>query len=540
MASAQSGNGSHDLRMARLAATTTSLRALKPYLDGQRAFRAGNVTAAEEAFQRTVAVDSAFALGWYWLAVAAQWMLDPATSQRAADNAVRAGHALPERERELLAAFSAYVDGRSDEAEKRYRALTATSPDDVEAWRGLGEVLFHYNWASGRLAAESRPAWERVLRADPGDWGALVHLSQVAARERHWSEVDTLVQRQLGDDSTDLVQLPVRALRAFAVHDTAEENRVIAGLQRTMHLWSLLAAWSVAVDVGDVAGAERLARVPTDSGRRPEVRALAHITLAHLALARGRKAAALAELDSAQAAFPPWGAQYRGFFLALPFVPASREELVSARDALVNVAGATAARQIVTPSPWISVHESVAPQVSHYVAARLSLRLGELDEALRYADDLDRDAGSPSAQALAVDLAREVRAADIAARGQPATALSSASERGPDLPFVYPWTSPFYSRALARFERATLLASLGRHDDALRAYSVFTDNSLDDLIFAAPAHLARARLLERSGDTARAKAEYGAFLALWRGCDPELRGSLGEAEAALTRLGQVR
>ena len=524
-----------DARIARLAATTTTLEAFKEYLEGQRRFREGNSPGAEEAFRRAVTLDSSFALGWYRLGGTAYWMLDAGTARTAAQNALRSGHGLPEREQALFAAFAAYVDGRSDEAERRYRTITATAPNDVEAWRGLAEVLFHYNWRAGRAAVESRQAWEKVLRADPDEWGAQLHLSQVAARQRRQQEVDSLVRRQLRGDSLSLLQLPVRAIRAFAIRDTIEQRRVIDGLRSSAHFWSIIAAWYVAVDVGDLAGAERIARVPTDSSRRPEVRALARITLAHLALARGRLAVALAQLDSAEAEYPPWGAQFRGYFLALPFVPARREELVGTRDRLVNSSAAT--RPMVTPSPWLAVHQGITRQVTYYVSAMLSLRLEDRPTALRWADSLARQSATGEAAVVGQSLARDVRAADMASRGITSGLAALARDGGPDLPFVFPWTSPFYSRGLARFESARVAATLGHPDEALALYAGFADNSLTDLVFAAPAHLESARLFERAGDRARARAEYAAFVALWRECDPALRPLVRDAEAAMARVG---
>jgi tetratricopeptide (TPR) repeat protein len=531
------GRGSaSDERMARLAATTTSLRALRPYFEGQRALREGNLTLAGEQFRHSVTIDSAFSLGWFRLAGTATWMLDPATARAGAERALRTSAALPEVDRALLSAFAAYVDGRFVDAEKRYRAITVSWPEESEGWRGLGEVLFHYNWIAGRRAAEARTAWERVLRADPSDWGALAHLSEVAAREGRPAEVDSLVSRQLRGDSSDLLRLPAQALRAFALHDVAEQDRVVAQLRKTTHLWSMLAAWNVAVDLGDLAGAERLTRVLADSARRPEVRALAHLTLAHLQLARGRRNAAFAEIDSVESFYPPWGPPYRGLLLSLPWVPAAKEELIRARERLARGSVDSPAPHIVTPSPWISTHESIAPYVGTYVRALLSLRLGEPQLAGRLADSLERRTGDSEATALAIDLGRTVRAGDLATRGQREAALALISEHGPDLPFVYPWTSPVYSRGLPRYQRASLLASLGRSEEAIRAFGGFADNSLFDLIFVAPAHLERARLLERTGQSAAARQELEAFIALWRDCDPELRPALRESEAALERL----
>jgi hypothetical protein len=184
----------------------------------------------------------------------------------------------------------------------------------------------------------------------------------------------------------------------------------------------------------------------------------------------------------------------------------------------------------------MTVQESAAAQARDYVRALLSQRLGDGAAARLLADSLQRRPGGAEARALGAELARAVRAADVEVRDGADAALALGLEHGPDLPFVYPWTSPFYSRALARYERAALMARAGRRDEAIRAYGAFSDNSLFDLVFAAPAHLERARLLDRAGQAAAARREYQAFVALWRECDEELRPAVREAGEAVVRL----
>ncbi|MGD8869814.1 MAG: BTAD domain-containing putative transcriptional regulator, partial [Gemmatimonadales bacterium] len=68
------GVGGPGTRLSTLAALTTqSLPALKEYLRGENAYRGGQFDSAVAAFQRAVAVDSTFALGYYRLAVAGSY-----------------------------------------------------------------------------------------------------------------------------------------------------------------------------------------------------------------------------------------------------------------------------------------------------------------------------------------------------------------------------------------------------------------------------------------------------------------------------------
>ncbi len=125
--------------VARIAAVTTdSLSALKDYLHGERALRSGQYLEAAEAFQHAVAVDSSFALAWYRLSVAYEWLTRDNLVAQAAEQAFRHSGRLAERDRRL---FEAAVSGwarcsstmgprkvaRSPNRAKRSSAFSSTS-----------------------------------------------------------------------------------------------------------------------------------------------------------------------------------------------------------------------------------------------------------------------------------------------------------------------------------------------------------------------------------------------------------------------------
>ena len=165
LVSADRGQGA---RLAQTAAvTTTSLPALKAYLDAERNLRAAEFDSAVAGFQAATALDSSFALAHYRLAVAAAWtgrsgLLAPSIS-RALGLASRLG----ERDRALLAAFAEVARGVPDTAERRYREILEKYPDDLEARFQLANVLFSYNAPRGRPPGEAREHYDRVLQVDP-------------------------------------------------------------------------------------------------------------------------------------------------------------------------------------------------------------------------------------------------------------------------------------------------------------------------------------------------------------------------------------
>jgi tetratricopeptide (TPR) repeat protein len=163
-----SGDQGQGARLAQTASlTTNSLPALKAYLAGERNLRAAQFDSAVAGFQAATAQDSSFALAYYRLAVASAWtgrmgLLGPSISR-----ALALADRLGERDRALLTAFAEMARGNADEAERRYREILETYPDDLEARFQLANVLYSYNAPRGRPPGEAREHYDRVLMVDP-------------------------------------------------------------------------------------------------------------------------------------------------------------------------------------------------------------------------------------------------------------------------------------------------------------------------------------------------------------------------------------
>ena len=180
LATGAAGSGSRVTQLA--AVTTSSLTALKHYLEGEGAFREGRFDPAVEALQAAVAADSQFALAFYRLSIAAEWALRPDIAELAAEQAVRHANRLSDRDRRLLEGVLAQREGRSQEAERVFRAVVSIWPQDVETWIQLGEVQFHYGPLMGQSADRSQPAFERAMALEPDNSIPLIHLLRLAAR----------------------------------------------------------------------------------------------------------------------------------------------------------------------------------------------------------------------------------------------------------------------------------------------------------------------------------------------------------------------
>src|SRR5687767_6114435 len=151
------------------ARTTTSLPALKEYLNAEAALRAGNKDTAIAGFRRAVDQDSTFALAYYRLAVAAGWHdRQQDLASWATARALAVSDRMVERDRRLLSAYAGFRRGAADSAEALYRGLLRDYPDDLEAQFQLADLLYQYNPLRGRPRSEARELFDAVLAYDPG------------------------------------------------------------------------------------------------------------------------------------------------------------------------------------------------------------------------------------------------------------------------------------------------------------------------------------------------------------------------------------
>jgi tetratricopeptide (TPR) repeat protein len=531
-----SGTGPASSALSSLAATTTaSLAALKAYLEGERHLRQGRFTLARESLHRAADEDPGFSLAWYRLSVAAEWLTDRELQDLAAERALRTSDRLPERERQLLQAFVAWRRG-SPRAETMYRAIIGTYPDAVEAWIQLGEVLFHYGPLSGRSISDSREAWERVLAFEPDHLGALHHLQRVASVEGRRAELSLLTDRVLSLSPQSEKALEARAVRAFGLGDPEEQERVISELRLSSDAAALGVMRTVATYTDNLAGAAAVARTITPDTRASEVCALAHVFLAYLEVARGRWRAAREELDAAAGSDAAWALEARAHLATVPFLPWSAEDLRGVRDELLRWRASEQPPR-TTQSLFVRAHNGLHAHIRSYLLALLSVRLGDQTAAGRHAADLVDLPGSALQRALAHCLSEHVRAELAAQRGDPREGLDALSRTELEVGYELPLASPIYSRAAARFLRATLSEATRCHDEALRWLASFDATSVYDLIYVAPALSRRGTLLERLGRRDAAIASCRRAVALWMEHDPELAPIIAPATERLAALG---
>jgi tRNA A-37 threonylcarbamoyl transferase component Bud32/tetratricopeptide (TPR) repeat protein len=148
--------------------TTTSLPALRAYLDGMAAHRRGHYANARASFDRALLNDSTFALAALRGMRSAIWL--GGVREGRDEIAWRYRNRLPRRDLLLLYAMLGFnwPIGSAREDLDNAEVLVTAAPDDPEAWSELGDRLFHYGALAGVPDAPERAlrAYLRSLRLD--------------------------------------------------------------------------------------------------------------------------------------------------------------------------------------------------------------------------------------------------------------------------------------------------------------------------------------------------------------------------------------
>ncbi|MCL7958915.1 MAG: hypothetical protein M8861_01845 [marine benthic group bacterium] len=157
--------------------TTTSVDALKAYLEGEAQYRRSAFVEAIEAYQRAVEIDSTFAMAHYRLSKAYGWERGNGGFGGHFRTAQRLSDRLAERERTQVEAYVAFLDGRILETIDMLEEAVRRHPDDVEAWFTLGDAFYHIGDQALRdRLSESDRAFERALALDPTLGPTHIHL----------------------------------------------------------------------------------------------------------------------------------------------------------------------------------------------------------------------------------------------------------------------------------------------------------------------------------------------------------------------------
>lgn len=498
--------------------STSSLPALKAYLEGEAAFRRGAYGAAVDAFERAAALDTAFALAYYRASVAADWVLQPGEAPRLAELAFRHRDRLAPRARGVLTALRASRHGDFMEATQQLRSVISDRPGDAEAWFELGELLTHHGPFYGSPVTVARPAFARALELDAGDIHALIHLARIAALEGRTEELDSLLRmgERMGSQNDRPVELSL--LRAFVWNDTARQAKIE---ERLRHDEADVTnpVWNAAMFAENFPGAERLSRILLSPGRGRDWNGVGFRYLALLRAAQGKLSAVTPVLEEYRAIDQSSALEYAAYLSLLPYPPRLGSLADQRRQAALIDAGN---RHVRHADDFVSVHDTIHPLIREYLLGRLAVKLRDEVALARHAERLARSRGAGSVhRTLAASLLHSLRAHAAAERGETTGALAQLDSATLRTWHAWRYRSPFYAQPHDRWLRAQLLQQLGRYDDALRWYQTFDGATLFDALYLAPSHLRRAEILASRGQCAEASQHRRRAGRVWGAGSPE-------------------
>ncbi|HET6578542.1 MAG TPA: protein kinase [Gemmatimonadales bacterium] len=491
------------LDLARV--TTTSLVALRAYLEGEGHYRRSEFREAGEAWERAVRADTLFGLAYLGLTEAYAWY-DVGRYRENLERSRRMADRLPARERTLA---RAYWVAHSDAPESIpvIREVIREYPDAAEAWYALGEVYYHGAVAMS-TPEEAEEPFRRAAELQPTMAPYRTHLLDLAFL---WHPDSTRIARELdafGRLAPEASQTRGgRTALALAFGDSGARAGARAELTTLNSESAAQVYWFLPHPRFAEVGEEVFSAIDPrlEQHDRNGVRELRFRTLG---LGDGRVRDALAMLNDSRT---PSYLRYGGaVYLSVRGLPVPEriieqslaagladKSLFSSRTSAVSAAGAAA--QL---GHW-SEYSTLVSRVRE-IAAR-ELTAGDSTSA-RYWD-------------WAV---RVAEAHGLWRRGRKEEALRAFTSTLPD---DNGW--------FTLWNVGQLSLELGRLDQAERAFRALWRQD------ETPAYLQLARILERTGRPAEAREAYQFVAYAWRHADPELQPLVDEARQAVARLSRA-
>jgi DNA-binding SARP family transcriptional activator/TolB-like protein len=488
--------------------STTSLPALKSYLEGEVFFRRSQFQSAAEVYARAVDADSNFVLARYRLGLSRWWVGAPPSASVPDPFNAEVGPVADRLPPHQAAIFRASRLRQRDvrAARELLEGEVRRHPDDAETWHELGE-LYHHTGAQALVPPDAADrAFARAIELD-----STFTLPYIHRIDRAISAGDTTgAARLLGTFTRLAPESPYvawyRLVTGFALGDRAARSTAEAALD-TLNTHDLLwlaeqlqgqrCCWGLAEQV--------LRRVRERGELRPE----ATKQLFWVSLAQGKLHEALGWVDD-------------------PFMPEERRGLMLLVLDELGVAIPTARLDSALTIGTADRADAFRIFYAGFYAAsreRWQVLQGSLERLQSRAERLR--ATGDSSEAGFTDAVRQALEGYASwRRGQRDTALvlleRSQRRVGGD------WRRGIVSIRL-RWWLGRLLLEMGRPREALPYFETLTSSSL-------PANYERGRIYEQLGDLERAREAYALFLAPRQQADPVLQPMIQDARAALQRL----
>ncbi len=583
-------SGAPSGRQSPLATVTTgSLEAYRAYLQGVEHLNHWELLPAEISFRRAVALDSTFSLAYFKLGLTRGWVLGAGDSagRNAVLQASRFADRLPERQRGMIGAYRAMLDGEYERSQQLYRNILARDSADADAWYGLGDAFFHDSVAGLTPGGMTRSlqAFGKALSLDPQYALAYEHvtylLTGAAGRTASYALVapDSFAATMVaGKPALDSTTRAAALRRAGAAAVRAARNWVASQPATARAHHALFEAYFASEDWNQASlEVAELGRLLPPAGR-----GLAAFLEARVRFARGEARSAATLVRSTTASFggrapalPDFGREFVSDVMAGANTLAYQGDLDGAADVIALGDAIRRATLIPASSPTIWDQDDVwqwSRLAQLYSAAggparELRRVWSDVVEAARRAPAADRASVAGAGAAAAVGLllgaepdsrplaeletltgrsaSPEVRALAALARGDSAVARQALADSGrrPDQPVtktdaIYlgvAWNDPRPLEAEARYQ-------LGDYRGAIDMLQSFTETQLFRRGFDSRwgilgrVHLLRGLAYERLGEPDRATREFREVVVAWQGADEPLLTFVQQAQAGLARL----
>jgi tetratricopeptide (TPR) repeat protein len=499
--------------LARL--TTTSVDALKAYLEGESYYRRSDFVSAIEAYKRAVAIDSTFAMAHLRLSKSYGWERGNGATDGHWLEAQRLADRLPARERMAVEGNVAFLRGQVHEAIDIQTEAVRLYPDDMEAWFLLGDTYYHLGYQALEDApAQTERAFGRALELDPLVGPTHIHLIENAfalgdsslARQR----IDAFAEISPGSPTLHANELSF----AIAFGDDEARDAAYAEIDTTAFR-DRNALATVVFDLDHPSMLKRKEEVVQrllDAGMSEGSEFSLAIQRAVAAMNRGR-----------------WD-DFRTYVSDERMAPARPFEIYAARLYGLPVPDEVI-REELTLTPADTLEQSPATVPRLLLAAERGQAEDVRRVTRRWAEEADSlEAAGDSANARFPRwLGEMVEARAQWGAGDPEGALErlvSLQARATGWQFLQPVNE------MLRTYVADLYLELGDEDEAERYYRSLVDRPR--------AVLALARLRDEAGDTEEAAAYYARVIQFWEEADPELQPLVEEARVRLQEIVRER
>jgi hypothetical protein len=375
---------------------------------------------------------------------------------------------------------------------------------------------------------------ERALALDPGIPELTQHAMIMAARDRRFEDVRSLITRAAHDANIRRQVAGMRAAIAFGTANPSARDTLkllLDSADSTTSTWiGHVLLWAT----DSLSATEAAFRyVSAERGFPEEVIAFSRTNVAALALAAGRWKDGLGQFAALPDSLPQVRTVLPAWFVAMPFVQRPSDEIIRLRESVSRLT------QVPNTLRWdgVTVPPRLRPWLKEYLYGLLSARLGDHAAADSNARILENATVPEDSISMRRDLALEIRALDAMQSGHLAEALTLL-ERQEFRMQTFGAFNGFARRSFGRFLRAELLAKLGRDEEALAWFRVFDGDPFWGLefVFSAPALFRMGEIHERLGHRTAALDCYRRFIARWRQADPQYQPMIRAAEAKIIAL----